>query len=94
MTVGVEGGPQARASVHVRLGRRGEPPAIAFSGLCTHLGCPVRFVEASQKFICPCHGGVFGADGVVEGGPPKRPLKRWKAAVHDSAVYLAPTSLD
>ena len=33
-------------------------PYIAISNRCMHLGCPVRYVAASERFICPCHGGV------------------------------------
>jgi Rieske Fe-S protein len=75
---------------YLRRGRAGEPPVVALAGRCTHLGCPTRFVEGSRKFICPCHGGIFGFDGVVEGGPPVRPLAPWDARVHDGSVYLAP----
>ena len=32
---------------------------IAISTRCMHLGCPVHFVEAAARFICPCHGGVY-----------------------------------
>jgi len=47
---------------------------IAISTRCMHLGCPVRYVEASERFICPCHGGVYDIEGKVSGGPPVRPL--------------------
>ena len=50
---------------------------IALSTRCMHLGCPVRFVEASERFICPCHGGVYDFTGSVSGGPPVRPLDRF-----------------
>ena len=50
---------------------------IALSTRCMHLGCPIRFVEASARFICPCHGGVYGFTGEVSGGPPVRPLDRF-----------------
>jgi Rieske Fe-S protein len=53
------------------------PPYVAISTRCAHLGCPVRYFQASRKFICPCHGGVYGRDGAVEGGPPVRPLDRF-----------------
>ena len=42
-----------------------------------HLGCPVRFVSAAERFICPCHGGVYDFRGLVAGGPPVRPLDRF-----------------
>jgi Rieske Fe-S protein len=51
-------------------------PYVAISNRCMHLGCPVRYVQASQRFICPCHGGVYGPLGEVTGGPPVRPLDR------------------
>ncbi len=50
---------------------------IALSSRCMHLGCPVRYVEAAERFICPCHGGVYNFRGLVAGGPPVRPLDRF-----------------
>jgi menaquinol-cytochrome c reductase iron-sulfur subunit len=50
---------------------------IALSSRCMHLGCPVRFVSAAARFICPCHGGVYDFRGMVAGGPPVRPLDRF-----------------
>jgi Rieske Fe-S protein len=50
---------------------------IALSSRCMHLGCPVRFVAAAARFICPCHGGVYDFRGMVSGGPPVRPLDRF-----------------
>ncbi len=56
-------------------------PYIALSNRCMHVGCPVRYVQASQRFICPCHGGVYEFDGKVGGGPPVRPLDRFETRV-------------
>ncbi|MGH2842210.1 MAG: ubiquinol-cytochrome c reductase iron-sulfur subunit [Solirubrobacteraceae bacterium] len=50
---------------------------IALSSRCMHLGCPVRYVEAAERFICPCHGGIYNFRGMVAGGPPVRPLDRF-----------------
>ena len=44
------------------------------SGVCTHLGCTVAHFQSDQRFHCPCHGSVFGADGSVEHGPAPRAL--------------------
>ena len=54
---------------------------VAISTRCMHLGCPVRYVEAAERFICPCHGGVYGFTGKVDGGPPVRPLDRFYTRV-------------
>ena len=55
-----------------------------------HLGCPVNFVQAAQRFICPCHGGVYDFIGKVQGGPPVRPLDRFYTRVVDGAVFIGP----
>ena len=47
---------------------------LAISTRCMHLGCPVRYVDASKKFICPCHGGVYDFDG--RASPAARPCAR------------------
>ncbi len=39
---------------------------------CAHLGCPVRWFPQSELFMCPCHGGVYYADGSRAAGPPPR----------------------
>ena len=50
----------------------------AYSAICTHLGCIVKWDPASQKILCPCHAGVFGPDGKVLSGPPPRPLPEYE----------------
>ncbi len=71
-------------------GPREDQPYIAISTRCTHLGCPVRYVQASQRFICPCHGGVYDFRGAVEGGPPVRPLDRFYTRVRNGQVEVGP----
>jgi Rieske Fe-S protein len=63
---------------------------IAISTRCMHLGCPVRFVEAAGRFICPCHGGVYDFTGKVDGGPPVRPLDRFYTEVRGSELWVGP----
>ena len=46
----------------------------ALSATCTHLGCQVRWEREKKQFLCPCHGGVYDAQGRVLDGPPPRPL--------------------
>ena len=65
-----------------------EQPYVAISTRCAHLGCPVRYIQASRKFVCPCHGGVYGFEGQVEGGPPVRPLDRFYTRVRAGRVQI------
>lgn len=59
-------------------------PFIAITSRCAHLGCPVRWVDAAERFICPCHGGVYDLLGRRVGGPPVRPLDRFYTRVVDN----------
>ena len=50
---------------------------VAYSKLCTHVGCPVGLYEpTSMQLFCPCHQSVFDvADGArPTGGPATRAL--------------------
>jgi menaquinol-cytochrome c reductase iron-sulfur subunit len=63
---------------------------IAISSRCAHLGCPVRWVDAAERFICPCHGGVYDLLGRRVGGPPVRPLDRFYTRVEGNEVQVGP----
>ncbi len=63
---------------------------IAISSRCVHVGCPVRYVQASESFVCPCHGGVYNFLGKRTGGPPPRPLDRFYTLIRDGQVLLGP----
>jgi menaquinol-cytochrome c reductase iron-sulfur subunit len=65
-------------------------PFIAISSRCMHLGCPVRWTQAAARFICPCHGGVYGFRGEVTGGPPVRPLDHFYTRVRNGQVEVGP----
>jgi Rieske Fe-S protein len=65
-------------------------PYIAISSRCAHLGCPVRWVDAAERFICPCHGGVYDLLGRRVGGPPVRPLDRFYTRVVGEYVQVGP----
>jgi menaquinol-cytochrome c reductase iron-sulfur subunit len=68
--------------------RNKDQPYVAISNRCMHLGCPVRYIQASQKFVCPCHGGIYNFDGKVAGGPPVRPLDRFYTRVRAGRVQI------
>ncbi len=63
---------------------------IAISSRCAHLGCPVRWVDAAERFICPCHGGVYDLLGRRVGGPPVRPLDRFYTRIEGQEVQVGP----
>jgi Rieske Fe-S protein len=55
---------------------------------CTHLGCPVRWFPESGLFMCPCHGGVYYADGEHASGPPPRRLYEYEYKVDGDKLLV------
>jgi len=55
----------------------GQQEIYALRTVCTHLGCTPNWLEAEQKFKCPCHGSGFYKDGINFEGPAPRPLERY-----------------
>jgi cytochrome b6-f complex iron-sulfur subunit len=56
---------------------------IALYKVCTHLGCLYNWNNQENKFICPCHGSQFEADGDYILGPAPRSLDRFVIQVVD-----------
>jgi menaquinol-cytochrome c reductase iron-sulfur subunit len=79
-------GVTAKSAVWLR--RVSEDSFIAFSANCMHLGCPVRWLEDAELFMCPCHGGVYYSDGAVAAGPPPRPLFRYDVRVENGELRM------
>ena len=50
----------------------------------------MRYIQASERFVCPCHGGVYDFEGKVSGGPPVRPLDRFQTRVRKGQVEVGP----
>lgn len=45
--------------------RRGEDTVEAFTAECPHVGCAIEYKSGDEEFFCPCHRGVFDAQGAV-----------------------------
>jgi cytochrome b6-f complex iron-sulfur subunit len=59
----------------------GQQQIVALKSVCTHLGCTPNWLEAEQKFKCPCHGSGFYIDGINFEGPAPRPLERYSISI-------------
>jgi menaquinol-cytochrome c reductase iron-sulfur subunit len=70
------------------LRRDGDREFTAFALNCTHLGCPVRWLQDANLFMCPCHGGVYYRDGTVAAGPPPRPLFKYAVRIRSGRVEI------
>jgi Rieske Fe-S protein len=55
---------------------------------CAHLGCPVSWFPQSGLFMCPCHAGVYYANGEHASGPPPRGLYHCVSRVRDGNLEV------
>lgn len=65
---------------------------IAYSKICTHLGCPVALYEQqTHLLLCPCHQSTFDItqDCKVVFGPAKRPLPQLPITVDEQGYLVA-----
>ncbi len=71
---------------------RSEEGTYALSTICTHLGCTPNWLEAENKFKCPCHGSGFTKFGINFEGPAPRPLERFRIVLADDGQILVDKS--
>ncbi len=70
---------------------------VAYSKMCTHLGCPVGlYQEQTQQLVCPCHQSIFNvnAGAVPEFGPAARPLPQLPITVDRAGFLVAKAGFD
>ena len=79
-------GATATIPAYVRCSEPGSFTVFAIN--CAHLGCPVRWFAESQLFMCPCHGGVYYADGSRASGPPERGLFTYEQKIENGKLFI------
>lgn len=73
-------------SVYVSQNKGGQLEVL--SAICPHLGCSVSWQADHDKFVCPCHGGEFKADGQHIFGPPPRGMDHLPTQVKDGKLQV------
>jgi ubiquinol-cytochrome c reductase iron-sulfur subunit len=70
---------------------------VAYSKLCTHLGCPVGLYEQElELLVCPCHQSMFNVrnGAVPQFGPAPRPLPQLALGYNDQGYLIATAPYD
>lgn len=61
----------------------------AFSAICTHLSCTVRYKADTRQIWCPCHNGYFDLNGRnLPGSPPPRPLEEYPVSERPDGMLV------
>ncbi len=95
----IPAGPESELPVgEATLVRFGRYPAViintpeglkAYSAVCTHFACVVKWDVELQQVVCPCHEGFFNpVDGSVISGPPPNPLEPLNVEVIDGQIFV------
>jgi Rieske Fe-S protein len=79
---------KVRHAVWVRRQDEGQQGITVLSSICPHLGCPVNWHPDETRFFCPCHGGIFDADGRQTGGPPPRSMDPLEFEVRAGRLWV------
>jgi Rieske Fe-S protein len=62
---------------------------VAYSAVCTHFACIVKWNPEIGKIECPCHEGFFDPiDGTVISGPPPEPLPSIPIFSQDDTLFI------
>jgi len=69
----------------------GKLETFGVNAVCTHLGCVVPWVQAENKFKCPCHGSQYNSQGKLVRGPAPLSLALAKANVAESGAIILST---
>jgi Rieske Fe-S protein len=65
----------------------------AFSAVCTHFACIVKWNTEKGQIYCPCHDGYFDpSDGHVISGPPPLPLTIIPVKVVNNEIFIGGAS--
>lgn len=64
----------------------GGPDPSVLASECSHQGCPVEWKV--ERFVCPCHGSAFDAEGKVLSGPAAKPLSRLQSSTESEALWI------
>ncbi|MBV8462215.1 MAG: Rieske 2Fe-2S domain-containing protein [Acidimicrobiales bacterium] len=70
---------------------------VAYSKMCTHLGCPVGlYQEQTQQLVCPCHQSIFDVNSgaIPEFGPAARPLPQLPITANGHGFLVAKAGFD
>lgn len=66
-----------------------EDGLLAYSAVCTHFACLVKWNPESGMIECPCHEGYFSpSDGSVISGPPPEPLEIIQLFIEDDTIFI------
>lgn len=61
----------------------------AYSAVCTHFACIVKWNAEDNMIECPCHEGYFDVlTGEVVSGPPPAPLESLETEIVDGLIYV------
>jgi menaquinol-cytochrome c reductase iron-sulfur subunit len=84
----VDGWRKAVSEKAVYVTKDGQGHLRVLTSICPHLGCTVPWNKEKKKFVCPCHGATFAADGTRVSGPSLRGMDTLEASAQDGQLLV------
>jgi Rieske Fe-S protein len=72
----------------VEIRRTADGDVAARSLWCTHMGCEVKWQSDRDIYLCPCHRGVYDAEGRPVSGPPVSALREIELRVRGGEILI------
>ena len=68
--------------------RKSASDLIVLSNVCTHLSCRVKWDEAEDAYLCPCHDAQFAIEGEVIYGPPPHAMDAYEFKIEEGNILI------
>ena len=65
-----------------------KPTVLAWSAICSHLGCRIDWKDDLDAFFCPCHSSAWDESGTRTNEVAPRDMDRLETEVRDGVVWV------
>lgn len=69
--------------------RRSAKEFLAYSSVCRHKKCNVKFKKDKDIFVCPCHGSTYDIGGKVTKGPSEKDIPAYKVKLDGNKLEIS-----
>lgn len=69
--------------------RRSAKEFFAYSSVCRHKKCNVKFKKDKDIFVCPCHGSTYDIGGKVIKGPSEKDIPAYKVKLEGNKLEIS-----
>ncbi|MBL7959496.1 Rieske (2Fe-2S) protein [bacterium] len=69
--------------------RKSDTDFLAYSSICRHKKCNVKYKKERDLFVCPCHGSTYDINGKVIKGPSQGDIPKYKTKLKNNTLEIS-----